>query len=278
MDMRHERGDVSKEEKNAQRRIKMSKEAMAEELESDDEALDMEGGVLENPIDVLVGMNQKGNHRVPTGMGEAMPLLYGGVGPGDIPDDDAEMFGEAYAWALFQAMDYTEREIPFDPYELGAEAYDVVLTGALQNSSEDRVIVPPKEPANPTPPENTYVNFPTETAAQPPLTLNDVLPVVPPTEAVVEPLKVDMPLEGGKDVFFVAVPREESVPPMLGKRPRVDAAKPDAKRMKEGGEKPKRKVSEWSKLVAAVYKELREKDPNVTIAMAAKEASKRRKA
>jgi hypothetical protein len=59
--------------------------------------------------------------------------------------------------------------------------------------------------------------------------------------------------------------------------PAADGTEPTAKRQREG-EKPKRKVSEWSKLVAAVYKELKEKDPNVTIAMAAKEASKRRKA
>jgi len=56
---------------------------------------------------------------------------------------------------------------------------------------------------------------------------------------------------------------------------------PSLFRKRDGGaatEKPKRKVSEWSKLVAEVYKELKAKDPNVTIAMAAKEASKRRKA
>jgi hypothetical protein len=405
MDMRHERGDLSKDEKKAQKRIKMSKEAMAEELESDSDAMEMEGGVLENPIDVLVGMNHKGNHRIPSGMGESIPLLYGGIDPGDIPDDDAALFGEAYAWALVQAMDFTDRQIPFDPQQLGADSLEKVLTEGLQDSSEDRVIVAPKEAAHPPPPKDQYLNFPTssEPSELAPLeggsktlhggrfvTVKDLkigdaytfrlrdthIPfefigtvkdlqervdarrggyVTHPVAIVVldkgvhvdpiryKPGKVfavtdelyqikDDVKESEKhaaeaigrvhtaipasaigniaeflghkgaigdlvraevadkgrpgDDPSVLRPREETglVPapapapaPESQKRPLEKADQPPTKRQKQGGEKPKRKVSEWSLLIQKVFKELREKDPTVTIAMAAKEASRRRK-
>jgi hypothetical protein len=387
VDNRHERDDFTKEEKKAQKRIKESHNAMAEELESDEEAMDGEGGVLENKTDVISSMAHSGNHRVPEGYGEKMPVLYGGVATrGDIPDDDADLLGEAFAHGLFMAMDYTDRGIPFEPEQLGVDAYTSVLTESLEDSSEDRLIVAPKEAAHAPPTEDTYLNFPTTSEPTPEPILAPMLEggglhgggyvkvadlkagqkytfkmrdipfefigtvrtveLQPPHPVAV--VFVNEVLQGTKrkyndfrvideiyqikddikqsekhaaealgrvhtgipataigniaeflghkgaigdleraevadkgrpgDIPSILRPREETgLAPVTQKRALTEAAEPASKRQKQGGEKPKRKVSEWSLLIQKVFKELRETNPDVTIAMAAKEASRRRK-
>ena len=248
---RYERGDFTDAERRAQKRIKRSCANMAEELESDSDGLEEEGGVPLNKTDVLFSMKHAGGQaRIPEGDGEAMPILYGGVGPEDIPDDDAELLGTALSISFFTAMDYIERDTPFDPFQVGQDSYDLATRIALEGSSQDRIIIPEVGAANPGPTENEYTNFPTTSEDAP----AEVVPIdVAPPPPAPEPVPAPAPITGGGALME---------PPKLA-----------------GGEKVKvkRKVSEWSLLIQKVFREMKETDPKVTIAAAAKEASRRRK-
>jgi hypothetical protein len=325
---RYERGDLTKEEVRAQKRIKRSKMNMAEELDSDSECMDEEGGVAQNKTDILSSMKHRGlQARIPDGFGEAMPLLYGGVEPGDLPEDDAQLLGKALALALTTAMDLTERNLPFDPFQVGQDAWEATTKEALMDSS-DRQVVLETGPAAAPPSEDQYLNVPgsaVDAVAAP-----AEAPIEAPAEALPGPVPaVPGPAVGGALTMVGGGVIMQTPPPiqagtlvgggvlmepppaaaMAGGNLAEDLAqkvaseednaanekmalarktiaegetgpseKMDlARKAMAGGEKPKRKVSEWSLLIQKVFRELREKDPLVTIAMAAKEASRRRK-
>jgi hypothetical protein len=324
---RYVRGDLTKEERRMQSMLGKSKERMAEELDSDSDGMDMEGGVLENKTDIISSMGFKGNlsHRVPEGDGDKLPTLYGGVmREGDLAPSDVEMLGDIYASALEVGASLHAAGTEFDPVQLGEDAYDNYMTELLSSSSADRLIVVPPDAPHAPPAEVDYTNFPIGTSDVPAETIVPVEGLLSggtltgvkrslEAEAAVESAAKRMELEGGnlfksfidsaantvsgivksaisdpssslkvaeKLTDLYNAPDSNHTPGLKDLNQGLNSLtgkKSTTKREFKGGEKVKRKVSEWSLLIQKVYKEMKETDPNVTIAMAAKEASRRRK-
>jgi hypothetical protein len=356
---RHERGDFTKAERRAQKRIKRTAEEAAEELKSDSDGMEEMGAVPSSTTDVLASMHgfkKRNDHRVPTGWGIQMPLIqarggmYGG-GNSNIADDEADIIANAFVWGLVQCRDYTERGIPFDEEQLGRDSFEKTLEERFMNSSEQRVVLPPMEAAAMPHQERDFLEYPTE-APNKPEESEPIQPVddanaqlkaidqltreeeaqkansadakaadaagdeanPPPPDADAPPAEGDaqgggffsslknvaqkavgavttaakaatdpngairttiLPaLAAGSTVATAFIPALAPVAAGLNAAERVNKA---ASLAGYGGEKPKRKPSEWSLLVKQVYHEMKATNPEVTIAMAAKEASMRRK-
>jgi hypothetical protein len=157
--MRYERGDFTDAERLAQKRIKMSAEELAEELQSDEEAMDGEGGVQDSTIDVLSSM--KGgmlSHRIPEGTGGVLPDLT--QSNADLPPQAIDVMANVYVNFVYQALDYETMGQPYDPVQLANSEWNNWVNEQVSSSNPDRLVVGVKDAAHPNVPPKNVLNVP----------------------------------------------------------------------------------------------------------------------
>jgi hypothetical protein len=157
--MRYERGDFTDAERLAQKRIKMSAEELADELQSDEEAMDGEGGVQDSTIDVLSSM--KGgmlSHRIPEGAGGVLPDLT--RSKADLPPQAIDVMAEVYVNFVYQALDYETMGHPYDPVQLANSEWNNWVNEQVSSSNPDRLVVGVQDAAHPNVPPKNVLNTP----------------------------------------------------------------------------------------------------------------------